>query len=401
MGQICIPDRSSLRPVDVVVIGGGIVGTATAFWLSKAGLDVTLIEMRKGLSTLTTSASAECFRAQFLEPTMAALAKQSIQMFEHFEDVIGMRGYDISLHQQGYLFMTDDPEMLTDLQSAVEDYHQLGVTDSEFLSGDKARSRFPFISPSVLGATFRQDDGWLSTHEVTQGFAKGCNAKFFVETKANRILFDEEGISGIETNRGSIPTRTIVNAAGPFAREIGLMAGVEIPLELVRLQKAFIECSSMIPRDAPFTVDLVNGSYWRPETGGALLGWVDPNEPPGKPEENVKADQNFSVIVLDKVRRLSPFWGEVVQVVRKRNTVVSAGQSAYTPDSQPLIGPVSEIPGFYLNCGHWYGVMLAPGSGKWVADLITGEMRQEDNPLRVNRFKEEEIKKSKTFLRRH
>jgi sarcosine oxidase subunit beta len=154
------------------------VGTATAFWLSRAGLDVVVVEMRDGLSTLTTPASAECFRAQFAEPAMAALAIPSIEMFEHFDEVIGLPGYNISIKQQGYLFLTDDPETVDDLKENVEQQHQLGITDSELLERDKIMARFPYISPSVLAATFRQRDGWLSCHETTQGFAKGCEARF-------------------------------------------------------------------------------------------------------------------------------------------------------------------------------------------------------------------------------
>lgn len=340
MGKIYVPNQGDIHSADVVVIGGGIVGTATAFWLSRADLDVILVEMRDGLSTLTTTTSVECFRAQFTEQAMAALARQSIEVFENFGEVIGIPGYDISIHQQGYLFMTDDPDMVKDLEAAVRQYHELGVTDAEFLSGNEVRSRFPYVSPSVVAATFRRRDGWLSTHELTQGFAKGCDARFFIETKATNILLDGNGVCGVETTRGNIHTRTVVDAAGPFAGEVGRMAEIDLPLEPVRRQKVFVAPSALIPQDAPFTVDLVNEAYWRPEVGGALLGWVDPDEPVSEPSENLKVDWDFPVIVLDKVMRLSPFWQEVAQGLKKRDVMVSAGQYVYTPDDQPMIGPV-------------------------------------------------------------
>lgn len=398
MGRIFTPSGSDFDNADAVVIGGGIVGTATAFWLSKAGLNVVLVEMRDGLSTLTTPASVECFRAQFTEPAMAALAIPSIEMFEHFDEVIGMPGYSISIKQQGYLFLTDNPETVADLKENVDQQHKLGVTDSEFLKRDEILARFPFLSPSVLAATFRQRDGWLSCHEVTQGYAKGCNARFFINTKVAAIHMDEKGVCGVETNRGILPTRIAVNAAGPFAGEVGRMVNLDLPLEPVRRQRVFIETSVAIPQNAPFTVDVDNNSYWRPEPGGVLIAWVDSDEPVSQPSENVPTDWEFPAITLDKVKRLAPFFEEIEKTVRQPNITTSAGHYVYTPDDQPLIGTVPEVPGFYVNCGYWAGVMLSPEAGKRTADLVTGKLKPEENPLRPTRFKEGLGKKGKTLM---
>ncbi|MBW2149740.1 MAG: FAD-binding oxidoreductase, partial [Deltaproteobacteria bacterium] len=333
MRKIFVPETKD-RTADAVVIGGGIVGTATAFWLSNAGLDTILVEARDGLSTLTTAASAECFRAQFTEPALAPLARESIEFFEHFAENVGLPGWDIGLHQQGYLFITDDESMIPELEAAVAQHHNLGVTDSEALNGEEARARFPFVSPKVVGATFRQRDGWLSCHEVTQGFAKGSSARFFVKTRVTDVLMDDKGVSGVQTIRGRISTRVVVNAAGPFAGVIGRMAGVDLPLEPVRRQKVFI-ASAAVPPEAPFTVDLVNDSYWRPESGGALMGWVDMDEPVTAPMENPLGDWDFPAICLDKVCRLTPFFEQVGENLRKKDIKVSAGQYVYTPDNQP------------------------------------------------------------------
>jgi sarcosine oxidase subunit beta len=400
MGRVFIPtDETFPKTADAVVIGGGIVGVATAFWLSRAGLDTVLAEMRDGLSTLTTPNSVECFRAQFTEPPMAALAQASIKIFESFAETVGIPGYDISLHHRGYLFITDDHEMVGELKKAVETHHGLGVTDSEFFTGDEVRARFPYVSPTVVAATFRQRDGWLSSHEATQGFAKGSSARFLLRTKATKVLQDAQGVCGVETNQGTVTTRTVVNAAGPFAGVVGGMAGLDLPLEPVRRQKAFIAPKPQIPQDAPMTIDLVRDVYWRPETGGAYLGWVDPDEPVSEPSEELPTDWDFPAIALDKLMRLCPFWEEVAADLKKPDVQISAGQYVYTPDDQPLIGPVPEVPGFYLNCGYWAGVMLSAGAGKWVADLITGAMRPQDNPLRPTRYEEGVVVEGASFLR--
>ncbi|MGD8891200.1 MAG: FAD-binding oxidoreductase [Desulfobacterales bacterium] len=398
MGKIFTPKESDFGKTDAVVIGGGIVGTASAFWLARAGLDVVVVEMRDGLSTLTTPTSAECFRAQFAEPAMAALAIPSIDMFEHFDDVIGLPGYSISIKQQGYLFLTDDPETINDLKENVERQHKLGVTDSEFIERDEILVRFPFISPSVLAATFRQRDGWLSCHETTQGFAKGCDARFFINTKTTGIQMDKKGICGVETNRGILQSPVVVNAAGPFAAEIGRMVNLHLPLEPVRRQKVYVKTSVEIPQDAPFTVDVNNNSYWRPEPGGAIIGWVDSDEPISKPSEKVHTDWEFPAITLDKVKRMTPLFEEVEKTVRQPDMNTSAGYYIYTPDDQPLIGPVPEVPGFYVNCGYWAGVMLSPEAGRRISDLVIGKLDPEDNPLRPSRFKEGLGEKGKTLM---
>lgn len=400
MSRIFVPDAAEMpRAADAVVVGGGIVGVATAFWLSRAGLDTVLVEMRDGLSTLTTPNSIECFRAQFTEPAMAELALPSIAIFEKLAEVIGIPGYDVSLRHQGYLFVTDDPATVPDMKASVEQHRRVGVTDSEFLDHDELLRRFPYLSDRAVAATFRQNDGWLSSHEATQGFAKGSSARFLLQTRATGIGLDGQGVCGVETNRGTISTRTVVNAAGPFAGVVCRMAGVELPLEPVRRQKAFISPRPQIPQDAPLTIDVIQDVYWRPETGGAYIAWVDPDEPAGDPREDLPLDWDYPAVVLDKLVRLNPFWDEIAATLKGEEIHPSAGQYVYTPDDQPLIGPVPEVAGFYVNCGYWAGVMLSPEAGRRIARLVTGEMKPEENALRPTRYAEGIVYEGGSFLR--
>ncbi len=402
MQQIFVPNAENFpKSADAVVIGGGIVGVATAFWLSRAGLDTVLVEMRQGLSTLTTPSSIESFRAQFTEPAMAEIALPSIEIFENFADVVGIPEINISIHHQGYLFVTDAPEMIPDVEAAVQTHRRLGITDSEYLTGDEVRQRFPYVSERAVAATFRQKDGWLSSHEATQGFARGSQARFLVETKATGIIQDHQGVSGVETNRGTIATRVVVNAAGPFAGVVGAMLGLEIPVRPVRRQKAYITPRAAIPQNAPLSIDLARDSYWRPETGGALIGWVNPEEPESPPSENIPTDRFFAALNIENLLPLFPFWEGIAENLKASDVMVSAGQYVYTPDDQPLIGQVAEVAGFYLNCGYWAGVMLAPQAGKRIANLVTGKMNPEDNLLRPTRYAEGIVLEGSSFLRGH
>ena len=401
MNEIIIPQKFEIKTADAVVIGGGIVGASTAFWLSKAGMKVILVEKRDALSTLTTAASVECFRTQFTEKAMAELVLPSVEIFENFKDIVELPDINIELTQRGYLFVTDDPDMVPELEKAVKQYDDLGVPGSELITGAKLHKRFPFLSSNTLAATFNNRDGWISTHETTYGFAKGAkNANFFTQTQVTGIQTDGKGICGVETNRGVIQTRLVVNCAGPYAGIIGKMVGLDIPIKTVRRQKAYIRTSSKsMPQEAPFTVDLVNHSYWRPEAGGLLCAWIDPDEPESAPADEMATDWDFAAESIHRSSRLNPFFETIADDLKAEDINVSAGQYVYTPDEKPIIGPSDEIEGFHLNCGHWCGVMMSPESGKRVADIVTGKMNNKDNPLRYSRFKEGDLEKGDSFLK--
>ncbi len=392
MGKIIVPDASEFpRQADVVIIGGGILGAATAFHASRAGLDTVVLEMREGLATLTTTASEECFRAQFSEPENVAMMKASIEVFENFPEVIGVPGYDIGLHQQGYLFYTDDPEGPQNLRAQVEHQQSIGLDDVEYLSGDEVRRRFPWASPKVTAATYRAGDGWLSAHELTHGFAKGSEALFLLRTKATGIKLGSQGIEGVETNRGHISTRTVVIAAGPFSGQVAGLAGLELPLDLLRRQKVIIGQDAAIPQDAPLTISLPSGAYWRPEVGGGAMGWATPEEP-GEPLEKVPTDWAFPALVLEEISKLAPFWKEVVGRLTRDNVFLSAGQYTCTPDSKPILGPSPDITGVFFNLGYsGHGIMAAPEGSRYVVAMITGQMSDEDNPFSCQRFARGEV----------
>jgi len=388
MGRILIPEAQAFpTTADVVIVGGGILGAATAFYASREGLSTAVVEMRDGLATLTTAASEECFRAQFSEPENVAMMLASIHVFENFAEVVGLPGYDIGLHQQGYLFLSDRPEAPQVLQERTELQRHIGLHDVEFLSADEIRRRFPWTSPQVTAATFRAKDGWLSSHEMTYGFAKGSQAQFLLRTKALSVLHDAEGVSGLETSRGTIQTRTVVIAAGPFSGVIAETAGVSLPITVVRRQKVVLAPDPLVPQDAPMAIDAFSGAYWRPEVGGAALGWATPEEP-GEPVERVLTDWTFPALVLEEVSRLSPFWEVVAERLTRGGVFLSAGQYTMTPDSKPILGSC-PLPGLYLNLGYsGHGVMAAPEGSRQVVEMILGRLNAEESPFGLSRFQQ-------------
>jgi sarcosine oxidase subunit beta len=316
------------------------------------------------------------------------MMKASIEVFEHFAEHIGIPGYDISLHQQGYLFLTNRPDGPVTLRRLVERYRQAGLDDVELLDEREVRKRFPWVSEDVTAATFRARDGWLSAHELTYGFAKGSSAIFLLRTEATGILLDAQGVCGVQTSRGLITTRNVVIAAGPFSGVVARMAGVELPLLIVRRQKAVIGHDDLIPQDAPMTIDINSGAYWRPEVGGAALGWAI-DEDPTPPMDTVPVDWEFAAIVLNQVKQLAPFWEQVIARLTRDNVYISAGQYTITPDSKPILGPHPEIAGLHFNLGYsGHGVMGSPEGSRMVVDMMLGRMKVEECPFRYTRFAE-------------
>lgn len=371
---------------DLVVIGGGIVGAGSAFFASRAGLDVVVVEKRPALASLTTAAAVSCFRAQWDHPDYAYLMHGSIEVYEHFAEVVGIPDYEIDLRQQGWIFLTSDPAGPAQLAHWIEGQRKLGLQDSEFLTGDEVRQRFPWVSEEVLAATFRQKDGWLSPNEVTYGFAKGSKASFLLETEAEEILVSAGRVKGVRTNRGLIEAPLAVIAAGPFSARLAKTAGMHLPVTLLRRQRVFIAPRPEIPPDAPMTADFDTKVYWRPEAGGgAFLGWALPEEP-SEPLDEVPTDWTFPAVVLDGAARLTPFWARVAENLRRQDVTIGAGQYTCTPDGKPIIGPCPEVSGLFFNTAcNGYGIESCPQGCRHLVDLITGQASDTDNPFRLGR----------------
>ncbi len=237
MDRACLPDMNH-QPVhralpcqaDVVIIGGGIAGTATAFYTTRAGLDTVVVEMRDALGSLASAASAGTFRALFDEPEVVALVKASIEVYTRFSEEVGLPDLDIGLHQQGYLFASREPGGYKILEARAAHKRRIGLEDVELFDGDDARCHFPYLAPQVTAAIYRARDGWLSPHEVVSGFAAGSGARFLPGTRATGITMDGQGVCGVETDRGTISTRAVVIAAGAFSPHLVEMVGLELPL---------------------------------------------------------------------------------------------------------------------------------------------------------------------------
>ena len=362
------------RTADVVVIGGGIVGCATAFFLSQSGRSPVLLERADALATATTAASAHCIRAQFDDPVNIAMMRESLDIFADFPGYLGLPAADadIGLTRQGYLFASTNPAQIASFADRVARQRRMGLTDGELIDGEEARRRFPFLSPEIVAATFRAGDGWLDGRRAAALFAQASGAPVHLGVTVKEIEQTSGRVTGVLTDSGRIATETVVLATGPFAGEL---AGEALPISLLRRNRVIVAASPVIPAYAPLVIDADTGAHWRPHLGGALLAWGQP-EAPSAPVFPVAPDPGFPDLVLRDPRgvgRLSPFWEALAATLTPDTIDLAAGQYTMTPDHKPLIGPASETAGLWLHTGYsGHGIMGSPSGARLLADLMAG-----------------------------
>jgi sarcosine oxidase subunit beta len=374
---------------EVVVIGGGVVGAATAWQSARAGLRPVIVEARPALCTLTTPVAAGAFRLQFDTLEELTLVRESAETFLNFEEATGQREHRLGLRQQGYLWLTTDEAGAGRQRALARRLHDWGQTDVEVLDGDETRARFPFVGPDVVQARFRAGDGFLDTKQLTFGMAAASRAEVVRDCRATGFRTRGGRLTGVETTKGTIDAGFAVIAGGPLSGLLAMSAGLELPVVTVRRQKLIVPDLPAVPPDAPMTIDEDTGAHWRPAAAGAWLLFTDPATPPSPPSENVPTEAGFAFQLLDPASpvaaaRVAPFWRHAWED-GAFHWLLQAGQYTVTPDHRPLIG-MTAIEGLYVNTGYsGHGIMLGPAGGRVMADLLRGKLPPGESPFGLDR----------------
>jgi len=377
------------RTAEVVVIGGGVVGAATAFHLSRAGIRPLIVEARPRLCTLTTPVAAGAYRLQFDDLEELRVVRESAELFLHFEEATGQRTYDPGVVERGYLWLTTDEDVAARQRSLVQRLHGWGQEDVEVVEGDEVRRRWPWVSPDVVQARWRARDGFLDTKRLTFGLVEGSGADVVTSCEVTGFTVDGDALVGVETTRGPIDCGAAVIATGPLSGPLARLAGIELPVVTVRRQKLILPAVPEVPPDGPMTIDEDTGAHWRPaHDRGAWLLWTDPETPPSEPTMDVPVDHRFAFALLDPASpqaaaRVVPFWRDVWER-GSDHWLLQAGQYTVTPDFRPLIGP-TPVAGLYANTGYsGHGIMLSSGAGRLLAEEVSSGGRSTTNPFRFD-----------------
>lgn len=377
-----MPDR-----FDAAVVGGGVVGLAVARALRVAGVDrVVVLEREPSVGQGSSARANGGIRAQFTTPINIAFSLYSIAEFETLR-----KDYDdlLSFHQTGYLFLTGTEEGERGLRSAMALQRSLGV-DVRWIEPDDVPPLAPIVdTDGLVGATFHERDGFLDPYGAVELMRQECRRLGAeIRTDADvRAISPSDGSFEITAGSDEVVADHVVNAAGPYARRVGALVGVEVPVEPVRRNLAFVADPWSSPGLIPMCIDVETGVLVRREAGGGyVLGYANPDDPPGW---DTSLDPRFLEELAVRIGNRFPRLEDVPLDPRH----CWAGLYPETADHHAIVGGC-DVPNFWLAVGFGgHGVMHAPAAARAIAELVTsGECTTFDlNALRLSRFDEGDL----------
>ena len=365
---------------EVVIIGGGVTGCGAAYNLAKKGVtDVVILEK----SYLCYGASGRCgggIRQQFTTEANITLAMESVRIFEQLSEELDT---DIEYDQGGYLIITYEDEV-EQFKENVKLQNRMGL-QSKFITPEEAREIVPLLNiDPIAGATFCQTDGHANPFRVVHGYAKkaeemGVEINKFTEVTG--IEVDDGQITAVKTNKGTIKTSIVVNVAGAYSRDIGLMVGVDLPNKPYRHEILVTEPIEHV--QDPMIISFKTGIYFSQQECGSIIGGIgDPEEPSSY---NLSGSLRFLRRMAKTMIELVPAYGHL-NVLRQW-----AGLYDVTPDAQPNLGWTEGVEGFCQANGYsGHGFMIAPKVTELIAELIVdGKTSMPIDDLNVKRFEGE------------
>ena len=366
--------------INCLIIGAGISGVSIAYHLAKKGMKgIHVIDK----SYFTSGATGRCgagVRQQWATEMNCLLAKKSIEFFETAKETLDYPG-DLEFKQEGYLILATTEEEHQQFKQNVALQNRLGIP-SILVNKKEALTIVPHLNPEAfISATFCPTDGHLNPFKMTEAYmlaAKrlGVTFSFFEEA----IAIEKEGntILGVKTNKDHYETSMVVNAAGGYAKEVGDLAGIDIPVYSENHE--ILATEPVEKMQGPMVMSFSKNIYCQQVPHGAFL--MGRSNPKATHDHDISSSWQFLDEMAKTVCHILPKVGEL-RVVRQWG-----GSYNMSPDRQPIISDTPELEGFYMACGFsGHGFMLAPMTG-----LLLSQMMMKETPsmpmdaLNIRRF---------------
>jgi glycine cleavage system aminomethyltransferase T/glycine/D-amino acid oxidase-like deaminating enzyme len=358
----------------VVVIGGGVIGCSVAYHLTKLGWqDVLLLERSKLTAGTTWHAAGLIVSGGFGTETTINMAKYTRELYERLGEETGQ---DTGFRPIGYLEVASNAERVEGLRRQADFARGYGI-NVEQISPAEVKKLWPLMYTDDLLAGFLNPlDGRANPVDTTMALAKGARmggAQILEETKVTGILKDKGRVTGVVTDKGEIAAEYVVNCCGIWAREVGKMAGVNVPLHAAEHYYLITEPIEGVHPDLPIVEDPELYLYLREETGGLMVGMFEPiSEPWGM--DGIPKDFSFGEIPPNW-DRLMPYLEKAMKripVAKEAGVhMLFCGPESFTPDMGPMMGEAPELRNFYVAAGfNSLGILLGGGAGQIIAQWI-------------------------------
>ena len=363
---------------DVIVIGGGVIGCATAFYLAKLGISVTVFEQRSfgwGASGATAGVVAPLWHVPHEHERYFSLALKSLEMYPGLAQELLESGVNPEFRQSGVLKVATTGEQVEELQRGLAWQGELGM-GVEWLGPREVMEREPEINPSVLGGVFSPQEGFVHGQRLVDALVQAgsrLGASFVDKTEVVGLEASGSRVEGVRTRAGTVSSGHVVLAAGPWTGNADRWASSNIPVRPVKGQRILLKLPGLLPRCPVHAF----GGYCVPQADGSILVAATRHE--GELDHDITADAVVQMIGvaanLYPGLRTASFVG------------ARAGVRPGSPDELPIIGPVPGRQGLIVASGHdAVGVMLAPATGDAVAQYIATGDETPLEPFSLARF---------------
>jgi len=374
-----------MSKANIVIIGAGISGLATAYNLAKKGMkDIVVIDK----SYITSGSTGRCgagVRQQWGTKLNCILAKKSIEFFSHAKEELKY-DKDIEFKQEGYLILSTSKAEDEVFANNVKLQNSLGIPSVK-LTVDEALKIVPHLNPQAFtSATFCNTDGHVNPFLMSEAYylaAKRLGVTFYFYENVKEIVVSDDKITKVITDKREIETNKVLNAAGGYAREVGLLAGIEIPVYSENHEILVTEPTRKI--QGPMVMSFSKNIYCQQVPHGSFL--MGRGNPEAKHDHDISSSWQFLDEMAKTVCKILPEVGKL-RVIR-----TWGGSYNMSPDHQPIISDTDKLSGFYMACGFsGHGFMFAPITGELLSQMILGlELDDYAKELHINRFKENKI----------